>query len=271
MKIRSDFVTNSSSSSFMISLNMNLADGFSLCMEAEQWSGDDDSFEYLLRAESADGDSEELAEVQAYGYEELDNVGKLNVLDLVKIADAPKVDAMISAITKSLCYEDDFAEDALDYTADPDCIDPEELDDLYDDFDEDISEIFPAGEIREFLEAHLTKKKDLKEITMEIELGGFGEGIPNAEEIISYLFGNSAGADVENALETCLEEELEDEEALETLREMKLFKRFTDDSLLALLHLMAEEYLGAVRVKIHLNTKGKISMEISEEISEFED
>ena len=176
----------------------------------------------------------------------------------------PNANAMRSAIAKSLIYDYDFSEEEWDYTTDPDCVDDEEeMDDNYDGLEDEISELFPEGEIRAFLEEHLTKKKDLKSMALEIVMGGFGEGLPNASDVISYLFGNTAGVDVENMLEDCIDEELEEADILESAREMKLFKRFTDASILSLVQLKRDEYPDAVTVKIHLNTKGKISMEIS--------
>ena len=264
MKIRSDFVTNSSSSSFIVNLNLELADGYALALEVEQWSGDDDSFEYVLYEDAGDGDRTELAQVQAYGYEEIECIGKLNVLNVVKIADAPNTDAMISAITKSLSYEEDFAEDALDYTTDPDCIDPEEQDEIYDDLDEDIGESMPAGEIRQFLAEHLTKRGDLKRITMEIELGGWGEGTPCASDVLSYLFGNSAAMDVETIIDDGLEEESDEEEIMENLKELKLFRRFTDASLQELIRLKMEDDVCGILMKLRLDGKKKIHLKFSE-------
>ena len=68
---------------------------------------------------------------------------------------------------------------------------------------------------------------------------------------------------MESALEDCIDDDMEEEDILETLREMKLFKRFTDKSLLNLVHMKAEEDVSEFRIKITLNTRGKIGLDIS--------
>ena len=108
-------------------MNLELAfeDGLQILLESEKYTGDDENINATLRA--IDGEGEVLCEQEMEAYDdETFEMGRINALGLLKIADAGSVEALKCAIGKMVAFDENFSEDTGTYFCDPECIDEDE-------------------------------------------------------------------------------------------------------------------------------------------------
>ena len=96
----------------------------------------------------------------------------------------------------------------------------------------------------------------MQNITIEMELGEYGEGLPCSSDILSLLFGNQAASNIE---EIILESE-DAEYAFEQLRELKIFHRFDDESIQRLICIFLYDYCVEITIRLSLNNQGILSI-----------
>lgn len=222
MKIRTDFVTNSSSSSFVVDLKIELEDGTSLCFSRYETSGDADTNGRSYVARNAS--KEIIANVTCDPYEycrnnldiydpdavpwEITDVFSSGAesVDLNKISNASNVAELIKVLTSPFNFDNTINPDLVcDFEYDDEeCYDDEEEDyEDFDDFDEygELSNEEIATALRtlvgyhneitnssnSILKEHLQKTSDLKSVKLVAEFSGRGDCLSDAEDIVGYL------------------------------------------------------------------------------------
>lgn len=238
MKIRADFVTNSSSSSFVVALSLRLLDDTAISIDSSESSGDYDGTGCSFAATDsggktiASGECDLLAycmtEMDIYDPEEIPweakeavDVGASSV-NLIKISSASSLETLIAAITEPFGLDSYF--------------EVEEMDDEEDEFeDEDTAEIIEQLQTRfnsmvddcgSFLNEHLTKVSDLKGATVSMEFSGRGEFLADREEILRHVFDQNQKEEIVSILSKGDKDEI-----VEKLRTLQYLKNFSDEAL----------------------------------------
>ncbi len=247
MKIRTDFVTNSSSSSFVVELNLRLLDGTTVSIIGHEDSGDFDANGCSFVAKDSTGNTIASGECDPveycmtemdifdpdevpYGVKAAVDVTPSSV-NLIKISSAKSLNTLIAAITKPFGLDSHLSSEEM---ADED----EEFEYEYEDEDGNATEIFEQLQERfnsmvddcdSILRSHLTKVSDLKKATVSMEFGGRGEFLADPEEILGRIFEWKQKDEIINILS-----EDDVDEILEKLRALKYLKKFSDEALSAL-------------------------------------
>ena len=269
MKLRSDFVTNSSSSSFIVNLKLTLKDGTALTVNAHEDCGDFDGAGWDFQMVSPTGETIatagfdpmcscmenlELMDPDDMPYEVVESIsvgsGTIGLLD---IAQATTATELIEAVKKPVdfisiyCGEDD-----------------EEYEDEY--MDEEAAEILQqlqsaleeaAETCTTALEESITDPDDVESASLKLEFSGRGEFLRDAEEILNKVFTWDQSDAIVQALKQ--------EDALEALNQLAFMENFTPDSLEALVTFWQENEAPPLMCDIHqtIQPDGKIRMTIS--------
>ena len=226
MKIRTDFVTNSSSSSFMVNLEMKFQKGETILLNCADCTGDYESKYLYVKATDGDGNdivrnSVGCSEDDDFSYYDVNHIigdiefGHLNFAEALE-------EENISKLIKTLENAFSINPSSEHKENDEDGEEDEELEILEDYDEETLERILEAKDTlqkiaddsHEFLIRNLTSKDDVKEISLSMEFGGRGEFLASREHILEKIFGWSDSSDVLDILE-----EKSDQET--TLKELK--------------------------------------------------
>ena len=240
MKIRSDFVTNSSSSSFTVSLDVKLVDGTQLTIgrhhDCGDFDGDGISFSMIDAAGETVMDTHfdplvfcmnetDLLDPDEIPYEVAESIsGFVDTTNLLAIQQAEDAESLIAAIQKPL---DSIAV----------CLPDEEDEEEYEFEDESAAEILQQMDSRlteiledstEALKNAITSPADLQSVTMDLEFSGFGEFLKDADEILDQIFEYEEKKQIVAILED------EGEDAVAALENLDFMKAFTPSSIQAI-------------------------------------
>lgn len=240
MKIRTDFVTNSSSSSFVVDLNIQLLDGTAITISSHEESGDMNAkgCSFIARDSAgnviASGDCDpveycmtemEFFDPEEIPYEVMEALQlELLPVNLTKIRSASSLEDLVRAIKKpfGLYRRVETDEDACTYE------------------DGDAAEII--GQLQESFSAmvekcdsvlseHLTSVSDLKNASVSMEFGGYGEFLAAPDEILGEIFTWVE----QKELIPVLDEDDEDEIS-NKLRSLNCLTSYTDEAINTLIN-----------------------------------
>lgn len=244
MKIRTDFVTNSSSSSFVVSLNLQLSDGTSIVIDNHEDFGDLNTKGCKFVAKDSAGQTIAAGECDPCEYcmtemdlepddiplevdDQVSIIVNGHTLNLIGISSAKNISTLITAITKPFALDSHFTDDD-----DEDCI-VEYEDETAEEIVNELKARFNTmvDDCNSVLAAHLTKVSDLTSATVSMEFSGRGEFLADRNEIIEHIFNYWERDEIINILS-----EDDEEEILEKLRDLKCLENFTDDALSTLVN-----------------------------------